>query len=164
MSRLSTQHRSLVLGRTFDVPCARVFAACADPDERQAVAALCEDLTFVLDAADFRIGGADSFRFGLHNHLRFRGSAVYNDIVPERRIVTTEVIHEGDIRLSVAITTLEFDTTAAGARLKLTTQIVSLDDEEANEDANERYDALLTSLERHLGSSRRRRPRPVILR
>ena len=66
------------------------------------------ELTVVVEQADLSVGGHDVFKFGRGGNPRFRRQSIYHDIVPERRIVSTEIVCDGEVRLWVAATTLEF--------------------------------------------------------
>ena len=56
---------------------------------------------------------------------KFRGETRYLDIVPNARIVSTETLDVDGQRLSVALTTLDFEPTERGTNLTATIQIVS---------------------------------------
>ena len=160
MSHRAAQHTTIVVLRTYDAPVARVFAAISDPDERLRLNGGGDQLTILPEEADLRVGGHDVFRFGRGDNLRFRREFIYHDIVPERRIVSTEIVCDGDVRLWVAATTLEFTAVGERTQLKVTAHIVRLEDADIDGSAP-RYEALLDNLERHLGGNPRFRPRPV---
>ena len=159
MSPRAAQHSTIVVMRTYDAPVARVFAAIADPGQRLRLYSGGE-LTIRPEEADLRVGGHDVFKFGRGDNLRFRRESIYHDIVPERRIVSTEIVCDGDVRLWVAATTLEFTPVGERTQLKVTAHIVRLEDADIDGSAP-RYEALLDNLERHLGGNPRFRPRPV---
>src|SRR5262245_1732254 len=107
MPHPSAQHSTVVLARTYDASAARIFRAISDPIERMRVYAASGQLTVAFEQIDLRVGGRDILRFGRGNDLRFRGESIYHDVVPERRIVCTDIVSEGDVRLWVAVATLE---------------------------------------------------------
>jgi uncharacterized protein YndB with AHSA1/START domain len=150
MSHRAAQHSTIVVLRTYDAPVARVFAAIADPDERLRINGGGDRLTVASEQADLSVGGRDVSRFGRGDTLRFRRESIYHDIVPERRIVSTEIVSAGDVRLWVAATTLEFTPIGERTQLKVTAQIVRLDDADAIDGSAPRYEALLDNLDRHL--------------
>ena len=59
MTPHSTQHSTVVFGRVFDAPLARVYAAFSDPAERTRLGSAGRKAVFKLDRMDFRIGGSD---------------------------------------------------------------------------------------------------------
>ena len=107
------------------------------------------------------MGGRDDFRFGRDDNLWFRRESIYHDILPERRIVSTEIVSAGDVRLWVAATTPEFTRVGERTQLKVTAQIVRLDDADTKDESAPRYKVLLDNLDRHLRGKLRFRPRPV---
>lgn len=157
MSRYASHHSTIVLARTFDHAVERVYAAIADPTERRDVWASGDTMRLVLDEADFHVGGRDVYRFGQPGVPRFRGQSIYHDIVPACRIVSTDMVWEGAARLlSVALTTLELASPGHGTRLKITSQLVWLDDGDTIEGSDARLQTLIDNLARHLDGE----PRP----
>jgi uncharacterized protein YndB with AHSA1/START domain len=150
MTDNSTHHGTVVFERTYDAPIARVYAALADPVARASWSAPSDTAIFVYDEADFRVGGRDVFRCGSRTDPRYRGETRYHDIVPERRIVSTEVISELDKPLSAAVTTLELEREGERTKLKLTVQVVSLDGPGMIEGTETGYAGALDNLEHYL--------------
>ncbi len=150
MSTRTSEHSTISLARTYDAPASRVFAALADPEERLQVMAGSQRLTFDFQETDLRIGGRDVFRFGLRGRLQYRGESLYHDIAPGRRIVFTDVVSVGDIRLWIGVTTLELTPTGKRTMLKVTAHMVRLDDAESYDGCDARYAVLLDDLERYL--------------
>jgi len=129
MTDQSVTHATIVVERIYDAPVARVFAALADPEARARWSMPSTDQELVYDEADFSVGGHDIYRCGPVGNLMFHGTTRYEDIVPDRRIVSVEtVVHEGT-RASVSLITVELAPSASPAgsatRLVLTDQIVS---------------------------------------
>ena len=122
-------HATIVVERTYDATPARIFAALADPDARARWSVPSDDQGFVYDEADFRVGGQDLARCGPAGDLMFRVTTRYEDIVPDRRIVSVEAVHDEAMRLSISLITVELSpettSTGAGTRLVLTDQIIS---------------------------------------
>jgi uncharacterized protein YndB with AHSA1/START domain len=102
------------------------------------------------EETDFRVGGRDIFRCGSSSDPRYRGETHYHDIVPERRIVSTEIVDELDKRLSVAVISVELERDGERTKLKLTVQIVSLDDPGMIEGTKAGYTDALDNLGRYL--------------
>jgi uncharacterized protein YndB with AHSA1/START domain len=125
MTDISTDHGTVVVERTLEVPVSRVYAAFADAKERASWGAPSDTAVFIYDEADFRIGGRDLARCGPKEDPRFRVEARYVDIVDERRVVWTEAIRDVDRPLAANITTLELQPNGRCTRMKVTVQVTS---------------------------------------
>jgi uncharacterized protein YndB with AHSA1/START domain len=125
MADISTDHGTVVVERTLNVPVGRAYGAFADAKQRVSWGAPSDSATFAYDETDFRVGGRDLARCGARGDPRFRVEAHYVDIAYERRVVWTEMIREIDKLLAVNITTLEFQPDGPRTRLKVTVQVTS---------------------------------------
>jgi uncharacterized protein YndB with AHSA1/START domain len=151
MTERSVTHATFVIERTFDSAPVRVFAAWADaaakaqwfrgPDEDA-------NTTFSLD---FRIGGRERNRAEAGGHV-YGYEALYQDIVPNERIIYTYEMQMDEKRISVSVATIEFTPQGEGTQLILTEQGAFLDglDEPAAREhgTRELLDALGTVLQR----------------
>jgi uncharacterized protein YndB with AHSA1/START domain len=117
-------HTTITMEHAYPATVVRVFSEFADPATRAKWSAPRND-TLVYDKADFREGGGDVFRCGPPNDLRFRGETAYQVIVPGKCVISTETLSEGGQRLAVALNTMDFEATGAGAMLRVTIQLVS---------------------------------------
>jgi uncharacterized protein YndB with AHSA1/START domain len=126
MSERSTEHATFVIERTYDVPPARVFNAWADP---VAKARWFGPKTLALDARalEFTVGGREQFVIDGPDGSTYSYDAVYQDIVPDTRIVYTYDMHRNDDRISVSVSTVELEPAGEGTRLTYTEQGVFLD-------------------------------------
>jgi uncharacterized protein YndB with AHSA1/START domain len=124
MSTRSANHATFVIERTYDACPARVFAAWADksakgrwfgPPEGGGEHEL-----------DFRVGGREHFAASVAG-ARYTYDALYEDIVPDERIVYTYNMHRDDARMSVSISTVELFAAGERTRLRYTEQGVFLD-------------------------------------
>ncbi|WP_421996709.1 SRPBCC family protein [Reyranella sp.] len=146
MSKRSARHATFTIERRFAVPPARVFAAYADkklkvrwfggPDEW-------EKSNLKLD---FRVGGRESMSGGPQGGPVHSYNALYQDIVPDERIVMTYEMHLDDTRISVSLGTTEFRPQGKGTRLVYTEQAVFLDDFEDGGGREEGTRALFDNL------------------
>jgi uncharacterized protein YndB with AHSA1/START domain len=122
---LTTLHETLVFERTVPATVEQVFEAYANLSKRTDWGAPSENTALIYDAADFSEGGQDRFRCGAKANPNIHGVTTYLDIVPNRRIVSTETITVDGKRLCASLTTLELTPQSAGANLKITTQLAS---------------------------------------
>jgi uncharacterized protein YndB with AHSA1/START domain len=105
----------------------RVFAALADPVKRADWGTPTETAVLVYDAVDFRVGGRDLFRCGSKDNPQYRGITTYYDIVPDQRIISSEVVEVQGRTVLISMLTLTLEPEGSGSKIKLTAQIISLD-------------------------------------
>ncbi len=122
----SVMHDIVVVERVFDAPPARVFTAFTKLDARLRWSVPQGEKLEYLESS-FTIGGRDVFRCGRDNDMCFLGDIRYEDIVPDKRIVSTENLSRNNIRLSVALTTIELVPEGNGTRMIMTAQIAEFD-------------------------------------
>jgi uncharacterized protein YndB with AHSA1/START domain len=120
------QHATFVLERTTNAPIDRVFGALANPVERAAWGAPSEQDALVYEQADFREGGQDIFRCGPKHDPQFRGVTTYLDIVPNGRIVSTELVEANGRKLLATMSTTTLRPRGAGTTITVTIQATSL--------------------------------------
>lgn len=151
-------HATINLERQYTVPVKRVFSECADPRARAKWSAPSND-ALVYDEADFREGARDVFRCGPLNDLKFRGVTIYQVIIPNKWVLSTETISEGTTPLAVALNTLEFEPTAVGAVLRLTVQIASFVGPGMVKGYESGNRSAMEGLERHLAANPEKLPK-----
>lgn len=115
MTERSVTHESFAIERTFEAAPERVFAAWSDP-EAKAHWFGAERYNL-----DFRIGGTE-VNSGTFDGNVYTYEARYHDIVPDRRIVYTYDMHRDDDRISVSLSTVQFQPDKAGTRMLYTEQ------------------------------------------
>lgn len=118
-------HATIVIERSYNASPARLFGAFADPAARMRWGVPSSHVELVYDAADFRVGGLDLGRCGPHGKLIYHVETRYHDIIPDQRIVYTEVVCQDRFPLSFALITVEFEAAATGSTLTVTDQVVS---------------------------------------
>jgi uncharacterized protein YndB with AHSA1/START domain len=124
MTDRSVTHSTWVLERTYDAPPARVFEAWADKDAKAK--------WFGGGAADrwdfdFSVGGREINVGSTPDGTVYALEALYQDIVPDERIVYSYEMKMNDARISVSLATVQVEPTDGGTRLTYTEQGAYLD-------------------------------------
>lgn len=118
-------HKTFVFERHCEASVKRVFAAFADPVIRAKWSAPSNDAAFIYDEADFREGGEDRFRCGSKENPQYTGCTKYISIVPDRLLVSSEIIEADGRKLMSSLITTEFEAGVDTTKIKLTVQAVS---------------------------------------
>ena len=127
MDRNAT-HATFTLERSYPAPPARVFAAWADPAAKASWFTPGPGSGHELD---FRVGGREVAAGGPEGGPLMTFETLYQDIVPEQRIVYTSTLSAGADLMTVSLTTVEFTPgEGGGTRLVLTEQGAFLDGQE----------------------------------
>ncbi len=128
----STVHSTFVIERSYPVVAQRVFDAWADPEAKtqwfgppQKPAGSYE--------LDFRVGGREHLAIAMADGEGYAYDAIYQDIVPGRRILYTYDMHHGDARISVSLAAVEIEPDGEGAKLRLTEHGIYLDGQDTPE-------------------------------
>ncbi len=128
MTERRTEHATFTIERVFDAKPARVFKAFADPKAKAQWFGGPDEWAQGTRELDFRVGGRERLSGGpkgggaIHTF-----DAVYQDIVPDERIIYSYDMHLDDKRISVSLATIELKPAGAGTRLIFTEQGVFLD-------------------------------------
>ncbi len=127
MTERSVTHSTFVIERSYDASPARVYSAWADPIVKRRWFAGPDEWGTGRHELDFRVGGREINRGGPAGGPVYTFNALYQDIVPDQRIVYTYDMHVDDTRLSVSVATIEFLPAETGTQLILTEQGAFLD-------------------------------------
>lgn len=124
--------RSAVFGhfrleRTYPVPAARVFRALSDLSAKSAWFASGEGLEVLERSMDFRVGGRERVQARWTNGTVSTFDAVYQDIVPNQRVIYSYQLSIDDRKISVSLTTFQLSPEGAGTRLVFDEQGAYLD-------------------------------------
>jgi uncharacterized protein YndB with AHSA1/START domain len=122
---MTALHATLVFEREIAAAPPTVFAAMADPAAREQWGPPSETAVLIYDDADFGEGGQDHFRCGPKANPYVHGVTHYLDIVPDRRVISSETLFADGRRMCVSLSTLELIAHGKGTRLKNTTQLAS---------------------------------------
>jgi uncharacterized protein YndB with AHSA1/START domain len=150
MREPSIEHAAFVVERVYDASLDRVFAAWSDPQAKARWFHGSEG-EFELD---FRVGGWERGRGMLPDGREYAFEALYQDIVPGRRIVYMYDMLLDGTRISVSVATAEFKPERDGTRLVFTEQCAFLDGHEMPARREQGMGSLLDALGQWLQSSR----------
>jgi uncharacterized protein YndB with AHSA1/START domain len=127
MTERSVIHATFTVDRTYDASPARVFKAFADPEAKRRWFVEGEGWEIESYEPEFRVGGLEKSRFRFQGGELIGNDTIYQDIVPDERIVTTYSMTIGGRVMSVSLATIEFKSAGKGARLVYTEQGAYLD-------------------------------------
>jgi uncharacterized protein YndB with AHSA1/START domain len=153
MAERSTEHATFAIERTYDASPERVFAAWADPAAKARWFGGGEGSTDEQEL-DFRVGGREVNRGAGPDGQTYAYEAVYQDIVPDQRIVYTYDMHRDKTRISVSLATVELQPKGDGTKLIFTEQGAFLDGEDKPEYREQGTGGLLDALEAELQRER----------
>ena len=107
MTDHSVAHGTFVVERNYDHPVEKVWAAWANADlKAQWFGAPGEDNR--AQTFEFRPGGRESLRTRIHDGRSFGFDVVYQDIIPNNRILYNYDMHIEGKKISVSLAALEF--------------------------------------------------------
>lgn len=130
MSHKTMAHRTATLERSYAASPQRVFHAWANPEIRRIWGSPSDEVEIRNEAADFRVGGEDIQSCLVEGHPVATVYGRYHDIVPDARIVYTEVIRD-DVQLQgMSLVSAEFIAEGTGTRLVVTLQTIAVDGSE----------------------------------
>jgi uncharacterized protein YndB with AHSA1/START domain len=124
----TAQHDTFVIERELEFSPAQVFAAWADPVAKarwfSGTAGQWKEL---VRESDFRVGGRERVNGAWASGPVSKFDAHYLDIVPDRRIVYSYVMHIDERKISASLATVEFKPAGTGTRMIITEQGAFLD-------------------------------------
>ncbi len=152
MTDRSVTHATFVIERVYDASPARVFAAFSDPAARDRWFVKSDGWPIAEYTFDFRVGGHESGRFSPDGTMMVYNETIYQDIVPDNRMVFAYTMMIGDKRISASLATVELKPEGKKTRLFYTEQGAFLDglDQVADREKGCRdlYEQLAVELER----------------
>jgi uncharacterized protein YndB with AHSA1/START domain len=122
MTERTVAHSTFVIDRHYPATPGRVFAAFADKATKRRWCVEGEGFTIEEFEMDFRVGGRERSRFRYEGGTPIVCDAIYQDIVPDERIVFAYTMSAGDTRMSSSLTTIELRPAGAGTVLVFTEQ------------------------------------------
>jgi uncharacterized protein YndB with AHSA1/START domain len=155
MSDQTAVHNTFVLERSYRKPPEDVFAAFADLNKKRRWYAESRGLEVVAFDQDFRVGGVERLQYRFNQGSPFPGAELvnegrYQDIVPNRRIVTASTMDLADRRISATLVTFEFLPTDKGTDLICTHQGTFFEGADGPEMRQQGWQTLFDRLEKAL--------------
>lgn len=124
---ITTTHGSFIVERTYSASPQRVFAAWADPVAKRAWFVDGEGWDIQSYELDFREGGKETSQFrwvksdnGPGENAIIGNDTVFDEIIPNERIIFTYSMDRNGVRFSVSLATVEIKADGKGSRLILT--------------------------------------------
>src|SRR5579863_10251279 len=127
MEQPKVVHSTFVVERHFTKPPETVFAAFADPAKARRWYAEGEGHELQEFTSDFRVGGTQSLRYKLGPKTPVAGMTIHNqaryqEIQPNRRIVTATTMDLEEQRILASLVTVELLPNGSGTDMVLTQQ------------------------------------------
>jgi len=123
----TTTHGTFIIERRYDAAPQRVFAAWSDPKAKRAWFVEGEGWEIQSYSMDFREGGKETstFRFlkgkeTFGEETAFGNETVFNEIIPNERIIFTYSMSRNGTRFSVSLASVELSKADEGSRLIFT--------------------------------------------
>jgi uncharacterized protein YndB with AHSA1/START domain len=140
MQERSVAHATFVIERSYDASPERVFGAFSDPVAKASWFGL-RAKTF-----EFRVGGHEIGYGGPPGDENYTFHAIYQEIVPDARIVTSYSMDRLETRISVSLATTELHAEGDGTRLVSTEHGAFLDGHDTAAEREEGCAGMLDAL------------------
>jgi uncharacterized protein YndB with AHSA1/START domain len=155
MNEQSVNHATFVIERSFPASPERVFAAFSDPTRKSLWFSGGKEREVELFEMDFRVGGHDHVRYRTAKDSPLQGAAlsnetVYQDIVPDSRIVIAYTMAVDDQRISASLATFELVPTSSGTNLIFTEQAAFFENSDGPQIREHGWQSLLNRLAEEL--------------
>jgi uncharacterized protein YndB with AHSA1/START domain len=154
MTERSVHHATFSIERTYDHTPARVFGAFADPAAKRRWFAEGDGWKIEMFDVDFRVGGFERSRFRFLDGPLVTNDTVYQDIVPDGRIIIAYAMTVAEKPISCSLATIEFRPAGKGTKLVYTEQGAFLDKLDQVAGREHGCGELLIALEKELEGTR----------
>ena len=151
MAEPTVIHDTFVIERIYPAPIQRVFAVFSDPTKKRRWYADSETHDVECFEMDFREGGAERNRYRMNERTPFPGAVlanegIYQDIVPDRRVVLATSMTLGERRISSSLITFELLESDGVTELILTHQGAFFEGSDGPERRRDGWERLLDRL------------------
>lgn len=151
MATTLMDHRTSTLERVFPVTPARAFAAWSELDQRAQWNSPSEEVEIRYTEDDFSVGGKDVSLCVVGEQIFAEVIGVYHDIVPDTRIIYTEIIKSGEGQLfGTSQVSVGFVAEGEATRMTITLQTVAVDGGTLLDDVVEGWTAAMVRMEKLL--------------
>jgi uncharacterized protein YndB with AHSA1/START domain len=154
----TTSHGSFIIERRYNAAPERVFAAWSDAKAKRTWFAEGEGWDIKSYELDFREGGAETSKFRFlkgeetfGEETWFGNDTVFNEVVPNERIIYTYSMDRNGARFSVSLASVEFHANGKGTRLVLSEHGAFFDGADGIKMREEGWQELLGKLGEFLG-------------
>ncbi len=124
-TRLAT-HETFAIERNYPASPARVFAAWAKIEAKSHWFIGPNEWKLTDRKLDFRVGGVETLKGKLANGPKTDFSAVFHDIIPDKRIIFVYDMRLNETLISISMVTVEIEPAGKGTKLLFTEQLVYL--------------------------------------
>lgn len=149
---MSIKHASFTIERTYPAPIGKVWQAWADQASKAKWFAAPDGWESQGHTLDFRVGGTEHVASTDTNGTVHAYNALYHDIRPNERIVSTYSMHANDNKTSVSLATVEFEEDGDQTTLTITEHGAFFDELDRPEWREEGTNGLLDALGKSLTS------------
>ena len=125
MKERSVTHTTFVIERNYPSPVEKVYAAFSDPKKKRRWFIEGEGFSVTKFETDFRVGGREYSEFTGDQPAKgatFTNETVFQDIVPNRRIVFAYTMAMNEKRISASLATIELESEGKETKLVFTEQ------------------------------------------
>jgi len=123
----SVAHGEFHLERIYDAPVARVWKALTEQEAKARWFAAPGSWELLERQMDVRVGGRERLKGRWQSGLVTTFDAIYQDVVPNERLVYCYQMFLDDRKISVSLATLQLEPAGQGTRLKVAEQGAFLD-------------------------------------
>lgn len=120
-------HRTSTLEKEFTASLARVFEVWSDTDLRSKWNSPSDEVEIRMEEADFSENGRDVSLCIVEGQVAAHVTAIYHEIVPEKRILFTEAIRSEDVLMGASLVSVGFEARGSGTLMTITLQTVAVD-------------------------------------
>jgi uncharacterized protein YndB with AHSA1/START domain len=153
MTERTVTHATFTIERLYDASPARVFQAHADIAAKRRWFAEGEGWEIDSFESDFTVGGFERSRFRFQGGPPITNDTVFQDIVPNERIIFAYWMTVDGVPISASLATTELKAEGSGTRLRFTEQGAYLDGHDQVKDREEGTRQLLEALAKELAAA-----------